>query len=158
MKVWNLLCGNHHVFEGWFASEADYVQQQQSGWLQCPVCGSSDVCKGLSAPRLQGKSNQKSAAPVATDEAPSRQLATGLDHQEQQWQQAQAQWLHMARRVVAQAENVGERFADEARRIHEGDTPERLIRGKATLEETKELLQDGIAVVPLPDLGYDSLQ
>ena len=150
MKVLVLHCGEAHVFEGWFASEDDFLAQQQRGLVSCPMCGDSAVTKKLSAPRLNLGSSR------ATDETKQDVVATS----EPSARELQAAWLAMARRVLANTEDVGERFAEEARRIHYGESEQRGIRGKASRAETEALHEEGISVVPmmLPDVLKGQLQ
>lgn len=141
MKVLDLQCDARHVFEGWFASEEDYASQLERGLLECPLCASKTVHKRLSAPRL----NLGAVEPAAVPAAPAQDVVAGDGAQA-----LQAAFLQMARRIVAQTEDVGERFAEEARKIHYGETEERGIRGQASPEQTRELIEEGIAVMPLP--------
>lgn len=129
MKVLNLRCTHGHGFEGWFSSEEDFLGQQERGLLSCPICGSADVARLPSAPHL----NLGAQPPEQGEET-----------------RGQAAWLHMVREVLAHTEDVGERFAEEARRIHYGEVEQRGIRGQATAEQTEELLDEGIPVLPLP--------
>ena len=138
MKVLDLLCADGHAFEGWFAGEDDFQSQLQRGLLQCPLCGSGQVHKGLSAPRL----NLGAKLPAQAAEQPHQPAP--------QQAAAQAAWLRLARRILAETEDVGTRFAEEARRMHYGETDERAIRGQSSLQETVQLLEEGIAVLPLP--------
>ena len=151
MKVLNLQCPGGHVFEGWFASEDDFQDQQARQLVACPLCNDTAVSKMLSAPRLN--LGRGSASSPALDSAPPAAQGQG-DHAAPvaslPAQALQAAWLQMVRRVLAQTEDVGERFADEARRIHHGEAAERGIRGQATPEQTEALLEEGIAVMPLP--------
>jgi hypothetical protein len=135
MKVLNLQCSNNHSFEGWFASEDDFQGQLGRGLVECPLCGDTGVSKMLTAPRL----NLGAAQP-----APRQEVMSAPDAA------LQAEWLKMVRHVMANTEDVGERFAEEARRIHYGETGERNIRGQASREETEALVEEGIAVLPLP--------
>ena len=151
MKVLDLQCSAGHLFEGWFASEDDFQDQQARQLVACPLCGDTAVSKMLSAPRLNlGRGSEEPAADSA------RPAAGGADDRSTAPvaalppQAMQAAWLQMVRRVLAQTEDVGERFADEARRIHHGEAAERGIRGQATPEQTEALLEEGIAVMPLP--------
>ncbi len=144
MKVLDLQCANAHVFEGWFADEAVFQRQLSEGFLQCPVCASAAVHKLLSAPRIN-----RGATPVATSAAQGAEAESGAN--------AQADWLQRARDMVAQAEDVGERFATEARAMHEGEQRSRSIRGVASLEQARELLSDGILVMPVPPVLSDTL-
>ena len=162
MKVLDLCCQNNHAFEGWFGSEADFQDQHQRGLLQCPLCGDSQVRKVLSAPRIQRGARAVSAqeqAPSASSAAPAASVplpatAAGTDHSVAS---LQAAWLEVARKIVAQTEDVGAHFADEARRMHYGDVPERAIRGQASREETVQLLDEGIAILPLPGIATETL-
>jgi len=152
MKVLDLSCTHGHVFEGWFASEDDYLGQRASGLLQCPVCGDTTVEKRLSAPRLNLGEPQPPARQAKSTERAGSPSAQGTDgvRQADAAQALQAQWLRALREVMARTEDVGERFASEARRMHYGETEERNIRGQASREEAIELLEEGIAVLPLP--------
>ena len=144
MKVFNLQCSAQHQFEGWFASEDDYASQGERGLLECPLCGDKSVHKLPSAPRLNLGAV---AEPAPLPPAPAQEQALLPPAQ---LQALQAAYLQFARQVVAQTEDVGARFADEARKIHYGEREERGIRGQATPEQTRELLEEGIAVMPLP--------
>lgn len=139
MKVLNLQCGHAHAFEGWFASEDDFQGQLARGLVECPLCGDTGITKLPSAPRLNLGASEP-AAPAAKQEvmnaAPNAQL--------------QAAWMQLVKQVMANTEDVGERFAEEARKIHYGESEERGIRGQATKEETQALLEEGIGVLPLP--------
>lgn len=140
MKVLDLHCSLDHRFEGWFASDDDFQQQLARGLVECPVCGDKEVRKALSAPRL----NLGAREPQASEPA-AAQVASGATAQAMQ-----AAWLRAMREVMARTEDVGERFAEEARRMHYGEADERNIRGQATREETAALLEEGIPVLPLP--------
>lgn len=135
MKVLDLQCAHGHAFEGWFGSEDDFQSQRTRGLLECPVCCDRQIQKKLSAPRLN-----LGAAP---QEPRQHDVATATDTA------LQAEWLKVVRRVMAQTEDVGQRFAEEARRIHYGEVPQRGIRGQASLEETHALADEGISVMPL---------
>jgi hypothetical protein len=150
MKVFDLQCdAQGHVFEGWFASHEDYDAQQARGLVCCPVCGSDKVSKRLSAPRLNvshlkadSHARPASAAPASPDG--SVNMA-----------RLQAAVLRQVREMVRKAENVGPRFAEEARRIHEGEAQERPLRGTATPEERQALAEEGIEFLALPDIFDD---
>ncbi|MEN9618966.1 MAG: hypothetical protein RL406_1203 [Pseudomonadota bacterium] len=143
MKVLDLQCAQHHVFEGWFGSEDDYQSQLTRGLLNCPMCGDASVSKKLSAPRLNLNATEASAN--ATPTLPSLQDVANLEPA-----QLQAALLKMVRHVVANTEDVGNSFPEEARKMHYGEAEQRNIRGHATPEETEELMDEGIAVMPLP--------
>jgi len=135
MKVFNLRCAHAHSFEGWFGSEEDFVSQAEAAQIECPLCGDAAITRLPSAPRLN--------------------LASGRQEQTQAVTQSpdlQTLWMQALRRVVENTEDVGERFPEEARRIHYGETPERGIRGRASRDETEALRDEGIEVTPLPAL------
>jgi len=134
VKVFNLHCDNDHAFEGWFASAEAFDTQLAAGQVACPLCESTAITKALSAPRIN-----------LGAEAPQRQ-ATAMPTQEQM----QALFMKMAREIVAGTEDVGERFAEEARRIHYKEAQERGIRGVTSRNEAEALEEEGIQVMPLP--------
>ncbi|TNF60212.1 MAG: DUF1178 family protein [Burkholderiales bacterium] len=143
MKVLNLQCEHGHDFEGWFGSEDDFRQQLERGLIACPVCGHTGVRKMLAAPRLNlGASPDP--APVATGEVVLGRAAPGSE--------LQARWLRALRELVDRTEDVGERFADQARAMHHGEIEQRNIRGRTTPEVAMELIEEGIEVMPLPAL------
>jgi hypothetical protein len=186
MKVLDLQCGQHHVFEGWFGSEDDFQSQLTRGLVTCPLCCDAQVSKKLSAPRLNlntsrgDRDTMGHEATHATDHPADRagvlqanqlNLAeTSAHHAETaaasapaaptlpslqevanlEPAQLQAALLKMVRHVVANTEDVGDSFPEEARKMHYGEAEARNIRGHATPEETEELIDEGIAVMPLP--------
>lgn len=151
MKVLDLGCAQSHVFEGWFASEDDFQAQLARGLLECPLCGDRHIEKRLSAPRLNLRApvevpDAQSAPPASPSPAvaqPQRPLVP---------EDIQGLVLRAVREVMAKTEDVGERFADEARRMHYGEIEQRSIRGRATVADAVELVEEGIDLLPLPDL------
>jgi hypothetical protein len=137
MKVLDLRCANGHRFEGWFASEDDFMDQNGRGLVECPLCTDRVVSRMPSAPRL----NLSGAREVAPESA-AGSMASAPD--------LQSAWLQTVRHLMKNTEDVGERFAEEARRIHYGESPQRGIRGDATGEERAALQEEGIEVVAIP--------
>lgn len=160
LKVFDLQCDNGHVFEGWFGSADGYESQRSRGLLSCPVCNSSQVIKKLSAPRLNLSHAKSPDAPAAIPPAAQGQAGSAVAAPAaRQMAQLQAEVLRHIRQIVRNTENVGDKFAREARRMHEGEADERAIRGTATPEEREELAEEGITVMPIPDfLDDDRLQ
>ncbi len=160
MKVLSLQCAQAHGFEGWFGSEEDYQSQRARGLVACPMCGDAQIVKLPSAPRL----NLGASAPAAN--VPATTPATGGGHEVAPthvpavvspaepavMQQMQAALMHAVRQVMAHTEDVGTQFAEEARKMHYGETQGRGIRGQVTREETEALLDEGIEVMALPML------
>jgi hypothetical protein len=142
MKVLNLRCAGGHLFEGWFGSDDDFIAQNGSGAIECPMCADRIIARMPQAPRLNlsgSGSKEPPAAGKAESEAKPDPAA-----------EMQSRWLRLARHVLQTTEDVGDRFPDEARRMHYGEIGERGIRGLATADERRELLDEGIEVVPLP--------
>ncbi len=171
MKVLNLQCAGMHSFEGWFGSEEDYQSQRERGLVACPMCANTEVRKLPSAPRLnlgapeprQVKSDAQEGAAAKGDSthasnvpvpAISPQVAEAAENLAQAHPEAvqmvQEAWMKMVKHVIANTEDVGQNFAEEARKMHYGESEERNIRGQASVEETQELLEEGIDVMPLP--------
>ena len=151
MKVLDLHCRSEHVFEGWFASEEDFQSQLGRGLVQCPLCGDEQIQKRLSAPRLNLRASASDRAPVPTAEpSPAPQLPSDASQA--------AAWLQRMRQAVAQSEDVGERFTEEARKMHWGEADPRPIRGQANIDQTLQLLEEGIPVLPLPPALKEPLQ
>lgn len=135
MKVLDLRCANGHGFEGWFGSEDEFLEQNGRGLVECPLCADRVITRLPSAPRL----NLSSARAVAVE---PRAAEASAD--------LQASWIQAVREALANTDDVGERFAEEARRIHYGEVQARGIRGVATREERDALHDEGIEVVALP--------
>jgi hypothetical protein len=170
MKVLDLQCALGHSFEGWFGSQADYDTQRERGLVTCPVCNDSEITKMLSAPRLnlghgiapvvpqgQGGGPEAGAATaVQVPETRSEEVvasavpAAQSEMAQPSLHQIQAAMMNMVRHVMANTEDVGSQFAEEARKIHYGEREERNIRGQATRAETEALIDEGIDVMALP--------
>lgn len=132
MIVLNLVCRHEHRFEGWFASTEAFEDQLKRSLVSCPVCGDDEVTRLPSGPRVLSSS-------PAREEGAERETVAAV----------QAQLREAIQAYVRGSENVGQRFPEEARKIHYREAPERNIRGVATIEETRELLDEGIIVMPL---------
>ncbi len=133
MIKYALLCEHEHPFEGWFSASGDFDDQKARGLMECPYCASKDVRKAIMAPAVTGTKAQASHEP--TPEMRSMMM------------QAMGE---MRRHVEENFDDMGDRFAAEARAIHEGKSEDRGIYGEASPAEVRELLQDGIQVAPLP--------
>lgn len=143
LKVFDLACSQGHVFEGWFKSHEDYDQQLDRGLLRCPMCDSDQISKQLSAPRLNlryGRSDNAATAATSASDAGACSSIAAL----------QAQWVSTLRQLIKSTEDVGQNFAQEARKMHEGEVPERAIKGSATVEEYQALQEEGIDILPIP--------
>jgi hypothetical protein len=139
LKVFNLRCAQDHSFEGWFASADDFEAQQTRQLISCPICNTSEIVKAPSAPYIG--TGAREAAPAAAVKQPAAMPTPA---------QLQAVFVKIAREIAASTEDVGERFAEEARRIHYDEAPERGIRGLASKDEAQALEDEGIRVMPLP--------
>ncbi len=144
MIVFNLTCGNDHRFEGWFASAAEFEHQQQSTLLSCPVCGSNHVNKVLHAPYVNTGSAHESSGRA------ERRPKNGVE----QYANIGDAVSQLIEHLIANTEDVGDAFPEEARKIHYNETPERKIRGNASREEVKDLREEGVEVMALPIPRY----
>ena len=143
MKVLNLRCANGHAFEGWFGSEDEFQRQSGGGQIECPLCADRAIDRLPSAPRLNlSGAQQKPAARATAPPTDEAEASSSAD--------LQAMWMQAVRHVVANTEDVGDRFAEEARRIHYGETPARGIRGETSPQEREALRDEGIEVVAMP--------
>lgn len=142
MIAYDLCCEHDHSFEAWFKDAATFERQAKRKLLSCAICGSPKVKRALSAPAIAGTRSQNSAA------VPAKAYATHPDAAKMA--ALMAQLGELRKQVEANADNVGEKFAEEARKIFHKESPERAIRGTASREETEELLEEGIPVMPLP--------
>ncbi|MCV2355912.1 DUF1178 family protein [Paucibacter sp. B2R-40] len=142
MLVLNLKCGQEHGFEAWFGSAADFESQLQRDLISCPICADIRISRMPSAPHLnvshlRGKPVEPSTAKPSTPTSQSRHA------------DSYGRILAAAATVLANTEDVGERFAEEARRIHYGETEAHGIRGQASMAEVAELVEEGISVLPV---------
>ena len=139
MIRFSLICENAHEFEGWFRSNDDFETQRKRALVDCPHCGSMKVEKALMAPAVSTSRKQEKIA-----------LAMG-----EQQRRVMAEMKAFAERMKSDADYVGERFAEEARKIHFGEADARGIYGAATLEEARSLAEDGVEFMPLPSFPDD---
>lgn len=153
-----LRCDRDHAFESWFQSSSAYDLQVKRKLVTCPICGSAKVDKAIMAPRIVGKKGRGPAAPppeptaAATPEAAPSGPTSLLMAQERE---LRAKLKELRDHIVKNADNVGERFPNEARAMHYGDKEHRPIYGEASPEEAKSLIDEGIEVSPLPTLPED---
>ncbi|MCA3560355.1 MAG: DUF1178 family protein [Aestuariivirga sp.] len=143
MIHYDLICDKGHAFDGWFRNSAAYDEQSGRGLVACSHCGSAKVEKQLMAPGIPVKSNRKSGQKMVSAPADPRlaELMTMM--------------RKIRRHVEENAEYVGDRFAEEARKIHYEESDPRGIYGQTTPDEAKALIEEGIAVHPLPRLPED---
>jgi hypothetical protein len=133
MKVLNLRCTHDHRFEGWFSSDDDFVAQGERGLVTCPICDDKTIGRLPSAPRLNVSTQR------GEPERPSSGDVIEVD--------VQRRWLKAVREMMDKTEDVGDRFPEEARRIHYGEAQDRGIRGRATSEDAEALREEGIEIV-----------
>lgn len=143
MIKYSLICDQEHGFEAWFGSSEDYETQRKRGFVECPVCGSKDISKALMAPGVSGtKKNDDTQVPMAAMQP-----------------QMPAEMVEKLREIKTHieknSENVGDKFPEEARKIYYGEAEARGIYGKATVEEASNLMEEGVGVLPIPELPED---
>lgn len=135
--VLNLSCDREHLFEGWFASADAFESQSKRGQVECPACGSTRISRRPTAPYLNTKTTPASSRPAAPSTPAPKSDAAAVA-------------MALLRRLGKESEDVGERFAEEARRIHYGEREARNIKGQASRDDVSELLDEGIMVLPIP--------
>lgn len=150
-----LRCERGHDFESWFQSSSAYDSQRKRGLVTCPMCDSAKVEKAIMAPRIatKGKSKQPTPTPQplpVADDSSSSSLVMAPQERE-----LIAKIKELRDHVLKNADNVGNKFPDEARKMHYGDIEHRAIYGEASAEEAKALVDEGIEVAPLPILPDD---
>jgi hypothetical protein len=135
----SLICDHDHEFEAWFRSNDDFDRQKKRGFVDCPACGSTKVQKALMAPAVStGRKQEK--------------IALAMNEMQKK---AMAEMKALSEKIRENADYVGDKFAEEARKIHFGETEARGIYGEATLEEAKSLAEDGVGFMPIPVFPED---
>ncbi|GJD91133.1 MULTISPECIES: DUF1178 family protein [Methylobacterium] len=143
-----LVCEAGHEFESWFPSSDSYDDQAARGLVACPVCDSTKVGKALMAPRLARTDQATAPVPAPAEDARVPMIS-------EPERQVRAMLRAFRAHVVANSEAVGPRFAEEARKIHYGESEERSIHGQASPEEARALIEEGISVAALPIVPDD---
>jgi hypothetical protein len=154
MIRYNLRCERGHAFESWFQSSSAYESQEKRKLVNCPACGSAKVERAIMAPQIVSKKSRDRAAPAA---APSTEVTTpsSTPLMMAQERELRAKLKELRDHIVKNADNVGERFPNEARKMHYGDIEHRPIYGEASPDEARSLIEEGVEVSPLPVLPDD---
>ncbi len=156
MIRYQLNCAEGHTFEGWFSSSKGYDAQVRRKQVTCPICGTAEVKKAIMSPRVSRSKGRKAAVPVeapaAPPPAPAREPRHMLNGEQRK---LLAQMRELRDEMLSKSDYVGPRFAEEARRIHNEESPARGIHGEATPEEVAELKEEGVEVYPVPVLPDD---
>ena len=157
MIHYNLRCEKGHAFESWFQSSSAYEAQEKRKLVNCPVCGSAKVERGIMAPQIVSKRGRESAeaapATATTTEVAAPAASTPLLMAQER--ELRAKLKELREHIVKNADNVGERFPNEARKMHYGDIEHRPIYGEASPEEARALIDEGVEVTPMPVLPDD---
>jgi hypothetical protein len=158
MIRYTLRCDRGHAFESWFQSSSAYESQEKRKLVNCPACGSAKVERAIMAPQIVGKKGREAAAPPP---APSPAAAADVAAPAStplmmaQERELRAKLKELRNHIVKHADNVGERFPNEARKMHYGDIEHRPIYGEASPDEARALIDEGVEVSPLPVLPED---
>jgi hypothetical protein len=153
MIRYSLVCERHHEFESWFQNSAAYDKQVKRGLLSCPQCGSAKVEKAIMAPRLSTTAKKRHApieTPSPTTEVPAAPAPVAMISPQER--EIRTKLKELRDHLVKNADNVGAKFPEEARKMHYGEIEHRSIYGVASPEEAKELSEEGIEFHPLPVL------
>ena len=149
MISFDLKCTNHHVFEVWFRSSADYEAQSAAHQIMCPNCGDVDISKAVMAPAIAAKSNQRPARAEGPNPEQSVPMASGAPAQVEQVQALIRAFAEAQASALDQSQWVGDKFADRARAMHYGEAEHSIIHGTANAQEAREMLEEGLPVAPL---------
>ena len=154
MIRYSLQCERGHAFESWFQSSSAYESQEKRKLVTCPACGSARVERAIMAPQIVSKKGRDIAAPAP---APSTEVTapSSTPLMMAQERELRAKLKELRDHIVKNADNVGERFPNEARKMHYGDIEHRPIYGEATPDEARSLIEEGVEVSPLPVLPDD---
>ena len=152
MIRYNLRCERDHAFESWFQSSSAYEAQEKRKLVNCPVCGSAKVERAIMAPQIVSKKGRDHAIPAPATEAAAPASTPLMMAQERE---LRAKLKELRDHIVKNADNVGERFPNEARKMHYGDIEHRPIYGEASPDEARALIEEGVEVTPLPVLPDD---
>ena len=154
MIRYNLRCDAGHAFESWFQSSSAYESQEKRKLVNCPACGSTKVERAIMAPQIVSKKKDRAEpAPVAASTDVATPASTPLMMAQER--ELRAKLKELRDHIVKNADNVGERFPNEARKMHYGDIEHRPIYGEASPEEARSLIDEGVEVSPLPVLPDD---
>jgi hypothetical protein len=153
MIRYQLRCELGHSFESWFQSSAAYESQERRKLVNCPSCGSSKVERAVMAPQIVSKAGRDSRALVPAAETAPAPAATSLVMAQER--ELRVKLKELRDHIVKNADNVGERFSNEARKMHYGDIEHRPIYGEASPDEARALIDEGVEVSPLPLLPDD---
>jgi len=147
---YTLACDHHHSFESWFADSAAYDKQRKRKLVTCPQCGSAKVEKAIMAPQLANTKKRRAAAPeAAVAPQPDKAPVAMLSPQENEIRQ---KLKELRNHLTQNAEHVGPKFSEEARKMHYGESEHRSIYGEASPDDAKKLAEEGIEFHPLPVL------
>ena len=156
MIRYSLRCDRGHEFESWFQSSSAYEQQEKHKLVNCPTCGSPEVERAIMAPQIVSKKSRDSAAPAPAPSASTDVTApASTPLMMAQERELRAKLKELRDHIVKNADNVGERFPNEARKMHYGDIEHRPIYGEASPDEARALIDEGVEVSPLPVLPDD---
>jgi hypothetical protein len=156
MIRYNLRCDRGHAFESWFQSSSAYESQEKRKLVSCPACGSAKVERAIMAPQIVSKKGREAAPPEPSPAASTEVTApTSTPLMMAQERELRAKLKELRDHIVKNADNVGERFPNEARKMHYGDIEHRPIYGEASPEEARSLIDEGVEVSPLPVLPDD---
>lgn len=155
MIKYRLRCGDGHEFDAWFASSAAYENQEAEGLLVCPNCARSDVERAIMAPKIATGYAANEMPEATSGKVPAQVTMHSASGDALRLNEMMREMRDLRDKILEKSEYVGPRFAEEARRIHHEESPDRAIHGEATSNEVHELAEEGIDVMPIPRLPDD---
>jgi hypothetical protein len=155
MIHYNLRCARGHAFESWFQSSKAYEQQEKRKLVSCPVCGSAKVERGIMAPQIVSKKGRDIVEPAPAAAIPTTAAPASAPLLMAQEREVRAKLRELRDHILSNSDDVGERFPNEARKMHYGDIEHRPIYGEASPDEARALMEEGVEVSTLPLLPDD---
>ena len=155
MIHYHLRCERGHAFESWFQSSSAYEAQEKRKLVNCPTCGSAKVERAIMAPQIVSKKGRETPPPAPAAAATEAATPASTPLLMAQERELRAKLKELRDHIVKNADNVGERFPNEARKMHYGDIEHRPIYGEASPDEARALIEEGVDVAPLPVLPND---
>ncbi|MCP4184099.1 MAG: DUF1178 family protein [Hyphomicrobiales bacterium] len=156
MIKYSLICEKEHAFEGWFSTGQDFDQQNRRNLVNCPLCNSSNITKTLMAPSISTSKTKLQPSEQIKNEPTSSKSGVANSPAPENFQELVEKVRELRSNILENSKNVGSRFPDEARKIHYGEVEKHSIYGQASAQDFKELVDEGVNILPIPTLPEDN--
>ncbi len=156
MIKYSLICDKEHTFEGWFSTGQDFDQQNRRKLVNCPLCNSSNITKTLMAPSISTSKTKLQPSEQIKNEPTGNKSPVANSPAPENFHELVDKVRELRSNILENSKNVGSKFPDEARKIHYGEVEKHSIYGQASAQEVKELVDEGVNVLPIPTLPEDN--